>query len=91
MKKILLILLCAFVSFAFTNNDISESDIKISAEKHITCNDLATSEDSPCYTRSLSVTFYRDCDGDGEDDLWYSARICLEHMDAWHDFIATLC
>jgi len=95
MKKVLFILLCSFVSFAFTTNEKIEP---ISAEDNVEITSSKTevkiyetekgtitvviSDDGICQDGVVYLTFTVDCTGNGQPDYTYSGKVCAEHEGA---------
>ena len=95
MKKIILILLCAFVSFAFTNKEYepistNENFEMITTETYTTYNfeqsgekiSLTILNNSICDYGTVTGTLSVDCDGDDIPDYVFTGTLCFEHVDA---------
>ena len=77
MKKLVLILLCAFASFAFT-------DISSLEENGIV---------SPCdgYGGQTHITIWADCTGDGNEESYFTYTACRNKIPALQQQVSCFC
>ncbi|HZW62122.1 MAG TPA: hypothetical protein VFF15_00605 [Flavobacteriaceae bacterium] len=93
MKKRLFILLCSFVSFAFTNANVEPISVKESTEIILPLEvktfpiesgtiTVVMSEYNVCEEGVVKLSVDIDCDNDGIVDYSYSGKVCREHASA---------